>query len=79
MSTGLAPGLAHVRLGRFEALRRRPVLLFAAGLALLAGWMTSGSSREVWGRPVCLLLLADGSMLVSDDGGGKIWRITYSH
>lgn len=45
----------------------------------VAGWMTSGSSREVWGRPVCLLLLADGSMLVSDDGGGKIWRITYSH
>jgi glucose/arabinose dehydrogenase len=31
----------------------------------------------VWGRPVGLLVLPDGSMLVSDDGGKKIWRISY--
>src|SRR5262249_28294339 len=29
------------------------------------------------GRPVGLLVLPDGSLLVSDDGGNKIWRISY--
>jgi glucose/arabinose dehydrogenase len=33
--------------------------------------------KEVWGRPVGLLELRDGSLLVSDDGGNRIWRITY--
>jgi len=33
--------------------------------------------KEVWGRPVGLLVLEDGSLLVSDDGENKIWRITY--
>ncbi|HEY8538333.1 MAG TPA: sorbosone dehydrogenase family protein [Steroidobacteraceae bacterium] len=32
---------------------------------------------EVFGRPVDLLELADGSMLVSDDTAGAIYRITY--
>jgi glucose/arabinose dehydrogenase len=43
----------------------------------VAGWMTDETSREVWGRPVGLLVLADGSLLISDDGAGKIWRVTY--
>ena len=38
------------------------------------GWL---KKDEVSGRPVDLLVLADGSMLVSDDQGGKIYRITY--
>jgi glucose/arabinose dehydrogenase len=33
--------------------------------------------KEAWGRPVGLLQLADGSMLVSDDNGGRVWRVTY--
>jgi len=33
--------------------------------------------EEVWGRPVGLLQLADGSLLMTDDGGKKIWRIAY--
>jgi glucose/arabinose dehydrogenase len=33
--------------------------------------------NEVFGRPVDLLLLADGSMLVSDDTAGAIYRISY--
>ena len=41
----------------------------------LTGWMLGADQREVWGRPVGLLTLSDGSMLVSDDGGAKIWRI----
>ena len=42
------------------------------------GWMTDDRSRAVWGRPVDLLVLRDGSLLISDDGGEKIWRVTYS-
>ena len=44
----------------------------------LTGWLIDPEKREVWGRPVGLLQLPDGSVLVSDDGGNKIWRITYS-
>jgi glucose/arabinose dehydrogenase len=43
----------------------------------LTGWMLAPDKREVWGRPVGLLQLLDGSLLVSDDGGDKIWRISY--
>jgi glucose/arabinose dehydrogenase len=43
----------------------------------LTGWMLSPDSREVWGRPVAVLQLPDGSLLVTDDGGNKIWRISY--
>jgi glucose/arabinose dehydrogenase len=34
--------------------------------------------KQVWGRPVGLLQLADGSLLVSDDGGNRIWRVAYA-
>src|SRR5947207_8476825 len=43
----------------------------------LTGWMLSPDSRDVWGRPVGLFQMPDGSLLVSDDGGKKIWRISY--
>jgi glucose/arabinose dehydrogenase len=43
----------------------------------LTGWMVSPDSRDVWGRPVGLLILPDGSMLISDDGGKKLWRVSY--
>jgi glucose/arabinose dehydrogenase len=43
----------------------------------LTGWMLAPDKREVWGRPVALLQMADGSVLVSDDGGNKLWRISY--
>lgn len=39
------------------------------------GWLQGDS---VSGRPVDLLVLDDGSMLVSDDKGGHVFRITYS-
>jgi glucose/arabinose dehydrogenase len=42
------------------------------------GWSLDENSTQVWGRPVGLLVLADGSLLISDDGGGKIWRVTYN-
>jgi len=33
--------------------------------------------KEAWGRPVGLLQLPDGSLLVSDDAGNRIWRVSY--
>jgi glucose/arabinose dehydrogenase len=38
------------------------------------GWLQGGSA---WGRPVDLLEMADGSLLVSDDEANVIYRITY--
>lgn len=43
----------------------------------VAGWSPDERGRRVWGRPACLLVLGDGSLLISDDGAGKIWRVTY--
>ncbi len=44
----------------------------------VSGWLPDENSNEVWGRPVGLLVAGDGSMLVTDDGGDKIWRVSYS-
>lgn len=38
------------------------------------GWK---QGESVWGRPVDLLILPDGSLLVSDDYAGVIYRISY--
>ncbi|HKG99916.1 MAG TPA: sorbosone dehydrogenase family protein [Bradyrhizobium sp.] len=35
------------------------------------------NDSEVWGRPVGVAVARDGSLLVSEDGGGTIWRITH--
>ena len=42
--------------------------------AFAEGWL---QGESVSGRPVDLLVLGDGSMLVSDDHAGKIYRIRY--
>lgn len=41
----------------------------------VTGWQVSDGSR--WGRPVAVLAMPDGSLLISDDAGGRIWRVTY--
>jgi glucose/arabinose dehydrogenase len=33
---------------------------------------------NVWGRPVGVTVAPDGSLLVSDDASGSIWRVTYT-
>lgn len=43
----------------------------------LLGWLPNEDSREVWGRPVGLLVINDGSLLIVDDGANKIWRVSY--
>jgi glucose/arabinose dehydrogenase len=44
----------------------------------ITGWLVDENEVKVWGRPVGLLELKDGSMLIADDGGRKIWRVTYN-
>jgi glucose/arabinose dehydrogenase len=61
---GYRIGLVHVHQGQFASGQR----IFAEG------WL---QGRQPWGRPVDLLQLADGSVLVSDDLQGAIYRITY--
>jgi glucose/arabinose dehydrogenase len=38
------------------------------------GWLKDG---DAWGRPVDVLVMPDGSLLVSDDRAGAIYRISY--
>jgi glucose/arabinose dehydrogenase len=46
--------------------------------AFLSGLIArDDDEKAVWGRPVGLLQLPDGSLLVSDDGGNRIWRVSY--
>ncbi|MEL7146060.1 MAG: sorbosone dehydrogenase family protein [Bacteroidota bacterium] len=40
------------------------------------GWLNK-TKQEAWGRPVDVMFLPDGSMLISDDRGNKIYRVTY--
>ena len=44
----------------------------------LTGFMLGEDAKEVWGRPVGVAELADGSLLLSEDGNNRIWRIAYS-
>ena len=41
----------------------------------VTGWQLADGSR--WGRPVGIMVAADGALLVSDDGGDRIWRVSY--
>ncbi|MEO7802693.1 MAG: sorbosone dehydrogenase family protein [Ginsengibacter sp.] len=42
----------------------------------LTGFVASKNPNAVYGKPVCIRFLKDGSMLVADDTGNTIWQIT---
>jgi glucose/arabinose dehydrogenase len=42
----------------------------------LTGFVTPDG--KVWGRPVSVLVAPDGSLLMSEDGNGTIWKIAYT-
>lgn len=42
----------------------------------LTGFVTENG--DVWGRPVGVAVAPDGSLLVSDDGSGSVWRVSYA-
>ncbi|PYR82826.1 MAG: sorbosone dehydrogenase, partial [Acidobacteria bacterium] len=39
------------------------------------GWLQGSAA---WGRPADILVMPDGSLLVSDDRADAIYRVTYS-
>lgn len=41
----------------------------------LTGFVADAESGDVYGRPVGTATLPDGSLLVTDDAGGMIWRV----
>lgn len=49
----------------------------AAGHQTFASGWLDNASQKVWGRPVDVLVLPDGSMLISDDQANVIYRISY--
>ncbi|MBE7174883.1 MAG: sorbosone dehydrogenase family protein [Mucilaginibacter polytrichastri] len=42
----------------------------------LTGFMADPAKNDVYGRPVGVLALADGSLLVADDAGNTLWQIS---
>ena len=42
----------------------------------LTGFLPNPKANEVYGRPVGVAVWSDGSLLVSDDGGNKVWRVS---
>jgi len=40
-------------------------------------WLEGMSPAQVWGRPAGLAVAADGSLLIADDAGGVVWRVSY--
>ncbi|MCC9138026.1 PQQ-dependent sugar dehydrogenase [Pontibacter silvestris] len=42
----------------------------------LTGFISDREDSDVYGRPVSIAVLPDGAMLVSDDAGNIIWRVT---
>ena len=46
------------------------------GEVFIDGWLNE-SNQYVSGRPVDVLEMPDGSLLISDDFGGKVYRVTY--
>ena len=45
---------------------------------LITGWLPAGSTSvgTAWGRPTGLLVAADGSLLISDDYAGVVYRLS---
>jgi len=53
-----------------------PIEDFLTGF--LASTGENGTPVQQWGRPVGVTMTPDGALLVSDDSGNRIWRITSS-
>ncbi|KQM55216.1 PQQ-dependent sugar dehydrogenase [Chryseobacterium sp. Leaf201] len=44
----------------------------------LTGFIANEEKGDVYGRPVGVLQIADGSLLVADDVSGIVWRVAYA-
>lgn len=43
----------------------------------MVGWLPSPESPSVWGRPRAVTEAPDGALLIVDDTGDKVWRVSY--
>jgi glucose/arabinose dehydrogenase len=41
----------------------------------LTGFLVGGDSDKAYGRPVGVVTMPDGTLLVTDDAGNKVWRV----
>jgi glucose/arabinose dehydrogenase len=55
--------------------RHRPIGYYED---FLTGFLTNPAGPDTWARPVGLLVLPDGSLLLAEDGNNRIYRISYS-
>jgi glucose/arabinose dehydrogenase len=44
----------------------------------VTGWLVDAKKPTAWGRPVGLAIAQDGSLLITDEPGGTIWRVAYT-
>jgi glucose/arabinose dehydrogenase len=44
----------------------------------LTGFIADESNSEVYGRPVAVTVTPAGDLLVNDDSGNTIWKVSYS-
>lgn len=44
----------------------------------LTGFIANENKSDVYGRPVCVAVTPDGDLLVNDDAGNVIWKVSYS-
>lgn len=42
---------------------------------LVSGWVTDAVKKQRWGRPVDVAVLLDGSLAISDDASGTVYRL----
>ena len=42
----------------------------------LTGFLAGGGSKDAYGRPVGVVTLPDGSLLVADDAADRLWRVS---
>lgn len=42
----------------------------------LTGFISNDEKAEVYGRPVAVTVMNDGSLLVNDDSGNTVWKVT---
>jgi glucose/arabinose dehydrogenase len=42
----------------------------------LTGFLVGGDSDKAYGRPVGVVTMPDGALLVTDDAGNKVWRVS---
>ena len=40
-------------------------------------WVDGTNPAQVWGRPVGLATAKDGSLLIADDVGQRVWRVSW--